>query len=41
MGETRANAQRVHSLTRHASAQKFQREDPVEAAAVEMILKKV
>ena len=38
MGEAKGNAVSVHSLVRHSGAQKFQREDPIEAASVEMIL---
>lgn len=41
MAETKANAESAHSIVRHTGAQKFQREDPIEAAAAEMILQKV
>ena len=40
MTESRGNAQSSHSLVRHAGARKFNQEDPIEAAAVEMILQK-
>ena len=38
MLESRGNAASAHNITRHASARKFNQEDPIEAAAVEMIL---
>jgi len=38
MTETRANAQSAHSIVRHSAARKFNQEDPIEAAAAEMIL---
>ena len=38
MHESRANAQSAHSIVRHAGARKFNQEDPIEAAAAEMIL---
>lgn len=38
MLETRGNAQSASSVVRHAGAMKFAKEDPIEAAAVEMIL---
>jgi hypothetical protein len=39
MAETRANAESAHSIVRHSGARKFNQEDPIEAAAAEMILK--
>lgn len=38
MTESRGNSGSVHNVTRHASARKFNQEDPIEAASVEMIL---
>lgn len=38
MTETRANAASSHSIVRHSGARKFNQEDPIEAATVEMIL---
>lgn len=38
--EAAANAQSSHSIVRHSGARKFNQEDPIEAAAAEMILKK-
>lgn len=38
MAETRANEQSAHSIVRHSGARKFNQEDPIEAATVEMIL---
>ena len=38
--EAHGNAQSAHNVVRHAAARKFNQEDPIEAAAVEMILKK-
>lgn len=38
MGESRANALNAHSVVRHSAARKFNQEDPIEAAAAEMIL---
>ena len=40
MTETRGNAQSAHSIIRHSGARKFNQEDPIEAAAAEMILQK-
>jgi hypothetical protein len=40
MVESRGNAQSAHSVVRHSAARKFNQEDPIEAAAAEMILKK-
>jgi hypothetical protein len=36
--EIAANEESANSLVRHTGAQKFQREDPIEAASAEMIL---
>lgn len=38
MAEARANAESAHSIVRHSGARKFNQEDPIEAAATEMIL---
>ena len=40
MTETRANAGGAHSIVRYSGARKFNQEDPIEAAATEMILNK-
>ncbi len=40
MHEASANAQSAHSIVRHSGARKFNQEDPIEAAAAEMILQK-
>lgn len=40
MGESRGNAASAHSIVRHSAARKFNQEDPIEAAAAEMILQK-
>jgi hypothetical protein len=40
MHEAGANAQSAHSIVRHSAARKFNQEDPIEAAAAEMILQK-
>ena len=40
MAETKGNAGSAHSIIRHSAARKFNQEDPIEAAAVEMILQK-
>ncbi len=40
MAEISANAESAHSVVRHSGARKFNREDPLEAAAAEKILKK-
>lgn len=40
MTESRGNAMSAHSIVRHSAARKFNQEDPIEAAAAEMILKK-
>lgn len=40
MQEVRGNAQSSHSIVRHSGARKFNQEDPIEAAATEMILNK-
>jgi hypothetical protein len=39
MAEIAANAESAHSVVRHSGARKFNREDPLEAAAAEKILK--
>jgi hypothetical protein len=38
MTEARGNASSAHSIVRHSAARKFNQEDPIEAAAAEMIL---
>lgn len=38
--EIGANAESAHSVVRHSGARKFNREDPMEAAAATVILKK-
>ena len=38
MHETRANEQSAHNLARHSAWRNFDQEDPIEAAAVEVIL---
>ena len=38
MTEARANATSGHSIVRHSAARKFNQEDPIEAAAADMIL---
>jgi hypothetical protein len=40
MAEIAANAESAHSVVRHSGARKFNREDAMEAAAAEKILKK-
>lgn len=40
MAETRGNSQGSHSIVRFSGARKFNQEDPIEAAATEMILNK-
>lgn len=40
MTESRGNAQSAHSVVRHSGARKFNQEDPIEAAATEMILQR-
>lgn len=40
MGESAGNAQGAHSIVRYSAARKFNQEDPIEAAATEMILNK-
>lgn len=40
MHETIGNAQGAHSIVRYSGARKFNQEDPIEAAATEMILQK-
>ena len=40
MTEVRGNAQSAHSIVRHSAARKFNQEDPIEAAAAEMILQR-
>ena len=40
MTEVRGNAQSAHSIVRHTAARKFNQEDPIEAAAAEMILQR-
>ena len=39
--ESIANGSSAHNIVRHSGARKFNQEDPIEAAAVEMILQKV
>lgn len=38
MHDSRANEQNAHSIARHSAVRKFDQVDPIEAAAVEMIL---
>lgn len=38
--ESTANAMGAHSIVRYSAARKFNQEDPIEAAATEMILQK-
>ena len=40
MTESAGNAQGAHSIVRYSGARKFNQEDPIEAAATEMILNK-
>lgn len=40
MTESRGNTISAHSIVRHSGARKFNQEDPIEAAATEMILQK-
>jgi len=40
MLESRGNAASAHSIVRFSGARKFNQEDPIEAAATEMILNK-
>lgn len=40
MHDTRANIQSAHNVLRHSGVRKYNEEDPIEAAAVEMILTK-
>ena len=40
LAETTANAETAHSIVRFSGARKFNREDPLEAASAEVILKK-
>ena len=40
MHDTRANVQSAHNILRHSGVQKYNEVDPIEAAAVEMILTK-
>lgn len=40
MLEAQANLSSAHSIVRHSGARKFNQEDPIEAAATEMILQK-
>jgi hypothetical protein len=40
LAETVANAETAHSIVRFSGARKFNREDPLEAASAEVILKK-
>lgn len=40
MTEARGNAESAHSIVRHSAARKFNQEDPIEAAAAEMILQR-
>lgn len=39
VNETLANGESSASIVRHSAARKFNREDPIEAAAAEMILR--
>lgn len=38
MTESRGNSAGAHSIVRYSAARKFNREDPIEAAAAEMVL---
>lgn len=38
--ETEVNAENAHNIVRLSGARKFNREDPIEAAAAEVILRK-
>jgi hypothetical protein len=38
--ESSANGSGAHNIVRYSAARKFNQEDPIEAAAVEMILQK-
>ncbi len=40
MAESTANGSSAASIVRHSGARKFNQEDPIEAAATEMILQK-
>jgi hypothetical protein len=40
MAESAANGSSAHNIVRHSAARKFNQEDPIEAAATEMILQK-
>lgn len=40
MHDTRGNVQSAHNILRHSGVRKYNEEDPIEAAAVEMILTK-
>jgi hypothetical protein len=40
MAEIAANAEGASSIVRYAGARKFNREDPIEAAAAEVIMRK-
>ena len=40
MHDTRANIQSAHNVLRHSGVRKYNEEDPIETAAVEMILTK-
>lgn len=40
MQEHRGNSESAHNIVRHSGARKFNQEDPIEAAAAEMILQK-
>lgn len=40
MAEITANAETAHAVVRQSAARKFNREDPLEAAAAEKILRK-
>ena len=41
MHGTRANEQSAHNIARHSSVRKFDQVDPVEAAAVEVIIGRI
>lgn len=40
MHDSRANVQSSHNVLRHSGVRKYDKEDPIEGAAVEMILTK-
>lgn len=39
MAESRGNTASAHNIIRHSGARKYNQEDPIEAASVELILK--